>query len=376
MGEIFPDRAAAAFQANFEAGREVGAAMSVWRDGLEVMACVGGFRDRAKQEAWGAETLVPVWSATKGPAAACVLRCVDEAGLTPETAVVEIWPEFAKAGKAGVTIGQVLSHTAGLGALRCEGLSVFDHPAVAAALAEQEPFGEAIGRVAYGPRTVGFLMDEIVRRLTGGTLGSYWRKCFGDPIQLNFWMGLPEAEDGRVATMLAPRSAGDAEDRFIRAFADPTSLTRRAFSEPGGLVPVSAINWPEARRASIPSMGGIGSASALAKFYGELACGRGVSGRVLEWMSGRRSSGMDLILCAETAFSAGFMMDPVDGVGTKSRPLMGPSERAFGHPGAGGSLAFADPENRLGFAYVMNQMEPGVLPGGRARGLVDALYGL
>ena len=373
MGEIFPDRAAAEFEANFEAGREVGAAMSVWRDGVEVVSCVGGFRDRAKHEAWGAETLVPVWSATKGPAAACVMRCLDEAGLTPETRVAEIWPEFARAGKADVTVGQVMSHTAGMGALRCEGLSLFDHPAVAGALADQEPFAEAIGRVAYGPRTVGFLMDEIVRRLTGGTLGSYWRRCFGDPMNLDFWMGLPESEDGRVATMLAPRSAGDLADRFIRAFSDPSSLTRRAFSEPRGLVPVSSINRPEARRASIPSMGGIGTASALAKFYCELACGRGVSGRVCEWMAERRSGGMDLVLCAETAFSAGFLMNPVEGVG---EPLMGPSERAFGHPGAGGSLAFADPGNRLGFAYVMNQMEPGVLPGGRARRLVDALFGL
>jgi len=141
------------------------------------------------------------------------------------------------------------------------------------------------------------------------------------------------------------------------------------------------MNQPEARRVSIPSMGGIGSATSLAKFYGMLAedgifAGRRyASERVIRWMTTRRTQGFDKVLQTETAFSAGLMMDPLDDRGVKRRELMGPSVSAFGHPGAGGSLAFADPVNRIGFAYVMNQMEPGVLPGRRAQNLVRALYG-
>ena len=363
-------------------GTEVGAAVSVWRDGVEVVRLAGGFRDAARQDPWTDDTLVLIWSATKGLAATCVLRSVDEAGLGLDSPMVELWPEFGAGGKGQITVGQVLSHAAGLGALRRDGVSILDHAAVAEALAAQEPFGDALGRPAYGPRTSGFLMDEIVRRLNAGeTLGEYWRRVFGVPLGLDVWIGLPESEEGRVATMLAAKSRGDAGDPFSVAFSDAASLTRRAFSSPSGLAMASLMNQPEARRVSIPSMGGIGSAASLAKFYGMLAedgvfAGRRyASERVIRWMTTRRTQGFDKVLQTETAFSAGLMMDPLDDRGVKRRELMGPSVSAFGHPGAGGSLAFADPVNRIGFAYVMNQMEPGVLPGRRAQNLVRALYG-
>jgi CubicO group peptidase (beta-lactamase class C family) len=182
--------------------------------------------------------------------------------------------------------------------------------------------------------------------------------------------------------MLAPRlGAGDGpEDAFAAAMADAGSLTRRAFGTPGGLLGASAMNSPAVRSASLPSLGGIGSASSLAKFYAMLAAGgvwEGVhyfSAHAFGHMTRTLSQGYDKVLHLETAFAAGFMRDPVDGDGRKLRETFGPSPRAFGHPGAGGSLAFADPDAGIGFAYVMNQMESGVLPKRRALALVEALY--
>lgn len=383
MSEISASRIQSAFEANFSGGREVGAALSVWQDGEEILSLCGGFRDAARQVPWQHDTLVLIWSATKGMASACALHAVDSAGLALDARVSEIWPEFGGGGKAGITIGQVLSHSAGLGALDRTGLSVLDHADVVRAIEEQAPFQEAVGGPGYGPRTFGFLADEIVRRLNGGVpLGDYWRAEFAEPLGLDLWIGLPAELHHRAAAVLPARVAAssDRKDAFLEAMTKPGSLTRRAFSSPGGLLEVSAMNTPPARSASIPSMGGIGSASALAKFYAMLALGGVWRGRrylgenAIAWMTTRLSQGFDKVLQLDTSFSAGFMMDPLDASGKKIRALLGPSLRAFGHPGAGGSLGFADPENGIGFGYVMNQMEPGVLPGERARAIVDSLY--
>jgi CubicO group peptidase (beta-lactamase class C family) len=160
----------------------------------------------------------------------------------------------------------------------------------------------------------------------------------------------------------------------------PSSLTSRAFSSPRGLSSVASMNSPEGRTASLGAFGGVGTARGLAKFYALLAEGGALDGRrllqpkALDEMTTTLTQGPDRVLLLETAFSAGFMRDPVDAGGRKVRANYGPSLRAFGHPGAGGSFAFADPENRISFAYVMNQMEPGVLPGPKALRLVEALY--
>lgn len=374
-------RVQAAFENNFRRGAEVGAAVAVWENGREAFRFCQGWRDGARSIPWDRDTLVLIWSATKGLASACVLHALERAGLDLETRVAEFWPAFEQNGKDRIRVGEVLSHRAGLGVLEDKGLSLFDHEEVSEALARQAPCGPAGKSHGYGPRTFGFLADEIVRRLTGTPLGEYWRREFGEPLKLDLWIGLPEREHPRVAQMLAARAGcGDMEDDFHAALADPHSLTRRAFAAPAGLAGISAMNSPAARSASLPSLGGIGSAGALAKFYALLAQDgswegrRFFSARTLGWMTTRLAQGTDEVLRVETAFSAGFMMDPLDAQGAKKRSGFGPSLTAFGHPGAGGSLAFADPENGLGFAYVMNQMEPGVLPKQRALSLVNALY--
>ena len=384
MSELPVANVREAFENNFSQGREVGAAVSVWQDGQEVLSLCGGFSDKARQFPWQQDTLVLIWSATKGMASACFLHAMEAADIGLETRVSDIWPEFSGGGKGAITIGQVLSHRAGLGALDRTDLSILEHAQVVAAIEKQVPFRDAVGGPGYGPRTFGFLADEIVRRLTGGIpLGSYWRTEFADPLGLELWIGLPGELHLRVAPVLAPKAASsDSRTAFLDEMAKPDSFTKIAFSSPGGLHAISSMNTPAARSASIPSMGGIGTASALAKFYAMLALGGVWRGRrflgvsAIGWATTRLSQGFDKVLQTETSFSAGFMMDPLDSSGQKLRSLLGPSLRAFGHPGAGGSLGFADPENGIGFGYVMNQMELGVLPGARAAALVDALYSI
>ncbi len=371
------------FEENFRSRGELGAAVSVWREGREVLSLTSGWRDRQQTRPWDDETLVLSWSVTKAIASACLLHVLANDGIELSTPVAALWPEFAAAGKGAVTLAELLSHRAGLAAMDAPQTSVLDHHAVAAALAAQAPNWPPGTAHGYHPRTYGFLVDELLRRRRPAhTVGTYWRETFAEPLGLDFWIGLPDAETSRVATIYASRAGGPAlTGAFYEALADEHSLTRRAFTGPAGLHAVSAMNSPEARRSAVASFSGIGSARALGKFYGMLANGGALDGRTffpphaLAWMSALQTSGPDRVLCLDTAFSAGFMQDPVDSEGRKTRQLFGPSLQAFGQPGAGGGHAFADPEHKVAFAYLMNQMELGVLPNTKSLSMVGALYG-
>ena len=373
------DRLPALFVENFTSFGELGASVSVWREGREVVSLAEGWRDREMTLPWTAETPVLVWSATKGLAAACLLHACQEHGVAITTRVTELWPEFAQAGKAEVTIAEVLSHQAGLSALTRE-VSVLDYEAVISALAAEAPAwprGEGHG---YHPRTFGFLVEELLRRISGVTLRDYWRAEFAEPLGLAVWIGLPPERASEVAPVYPAKSPPAKDDPFYTAFTARGTLTARAFASPRGLEGVAAMNAPEHRARSFGAFGGIGTASGLAKFYAMLAAGGALEGRryfeapALAWMTTTLTQGADRVLQIPTAFSAGFMRDPVDAEGRKLRRNFGPSLRAFGHPGAGGVHAFADPENGVAFAYVKNQMDPGVLPGPKSLRLIDAIY--
>lgn len=375
-------RLAELFAENFESFGELGASVCVWRNGTEIVSWGQGWRDRGRTEAWDAKTPVLFWSATKGLSSACVLRALGEVGLHPATTrVAEVWPEFAQAGKDRVMIAELLSHQAGLPALSTP-VEVWDFDGTVAALAAEPPhwpLGEGHG---YHPRTFGFLMDELVRRLSGKRIRDYWREHFAEPLGIDLWIGVPAEQVDRVAPVFPAKTAPPKGDIFYTAFLSAGSLTARSFASPKGLFSPASMNQPEARMGSFPGFGGVGTAAGLAKFYAMLAAGGELEGRryldsmALDWMTTTLTQGPDHVLKIETAFSCGFMQDPVDVDGTKKRKNFGPSLRAFGHPGAGGSHAFADPENGIAFAYVMNQMEPGVLPNAKALRLVDALYSI
>ncbi|MFZ0712119.1 MAG: serine hydrolase domain-containing protein [Terrimicrobiaceae bacterium] len=375
------DRVQAIFECNFVRGVEVGASVAVWQEGRRAFCFCQGWRDAAREVPWTPDTMVLVWSATKGLSSACVLHALESSRRGLSTRVSEFWPEFAQNGKEGITVGEVVSHRAGLSALTDKTAAIRDHDAVIRAIELQAPLWEDRQEHGYSPRIYGYLADEFVRRLGGRPLGEYWRTNFGEPMGLDLWIGLPESLHHRAAQVIAARAGcGDMEDEFSQAMATPGSLTREAFSTPSGTISPSSMNSPVLRSASLPSLGAIGSAESLAKFYAMLSLNGEWEGRryfspeAIGWMTARRAQGIDMTLHTETAFSAGFMLDPLDASGRKKRQIFGPSISAFGHPGAGGSLAFADPENQIGFAYVMNQMEIGVLPKSRAIALVHALY--
>jgi CubicO group peptidase (beta-lactamase class C family) len=369
------------FAQNFSEHGELGASLSVWRDGKEILSLANGWQDRQETQPWKKDTRVLVWSATKGPASACLLHAMQQHALNLTTRVADVWPEFAKAGKEDVTFAQALSHRSGVSALNSI-VSILDHDAVAAAIATQAPYWEPGTAHGYAPRLFGFLLDELVRRIAGVPLGVYWRREFAEPLQLDFWIGISEELANTVAPIFPSKTAPPKGDRFYTAFATPGSFTVHAFGSPLGLHSVASLNTEEARTASFPGFGGIGTAHALGKFYAMLACDGALDGRTyfqpetLRWMSQTLCQGDDKVLLTDTAFSAGFMRDPVNAYGQKSRQIFGPSHQAFGHPGAGGSHAFADMENRMSFAYVMNQMEPGVLPGPKSLRLVEGIYGV
>ena len=370
----------ALFAENFTAFGELGASLSVWQDGREVLSLADGWKDRALTEPWTAETPVLFWSATKGLAAACLLHACQEHGVPLHARVAEVWPEFAQAGKERVTIAELLSHQAGLAALSREA-DARDHAAVADALAAEAPQWPLGAGHGYHPRTFGYLVDEVLRRIAGGvTLRDYWRAQFAGPLGLDVWLGMPPERVAEASCIFPAKTAPPQGDPFYTAFLTPGSLTARAFASPRGLHSVASMNAPEVRAASFGAFGGIGTARGLAKFYALLAGGGALEGRrfftpsTLAWMSTTLTQGPDRVLLTDTAFSAGFMRDPLDATGRKLRTHFGPSPRAFGHPGAGGSHAFADPDTGLAFAYVMNQMEPGVFPGPKALRLIAPLY--
>jgi len=363
------------FEKNFAERGELGASVSVWKNGKEVVSLSDGWCEREKSRPWTSDTIVPFYSTTKGMAAATLLLIMEENELTPDDYVCKIWEKFPV---ENGTFGQLMSHRLGLAALD-EKASVWNHDEVIAAVEKQSPNWEISDEVnshGYHPRVLGFIQDEIVRKLTGKTLGQVWREKIAEPLNLEIWIGLPEAEFPRVASIYpGKQDKSDLQTGFYRELNTPNSLVKRAFSAPQGLHSVREMNEPRAWQSGLTSMGGIGTASAVAKFY-QAACGAidFFSPQVMSWMTGIRSSGDDKILMAPTAFSCGFQLDPLDGFGRKTRHHYGLSRRAFGHPGAGGSHAFGDPESGLSFAYIMNQMELSPLPQAKCLDMVKALY--
>lgn len=364
------------FASNFEERGELGAAISIWQAGEPILELSGGFRESQRQHPWESDTIVLVWSATKGLGSACLLHLLQEQKISLERRIAEFWPEFAQQGKGEISLAEIMSHGAGLCALE-QAAQITDYPSVIAALEQQRPLWRPGSAHGYHARTFGFLLDEIMRRIGGVSLSQYWRKTFAEPLALDFWIGLPLELNRRCATIYAAKAgSAPAPAAFYHDLARPGTLQRRTFTSPAGLSAVSAMNKPENRALELVSLGGIGSAHALAKFYALLANDGEISGRryfksqTLAQMTTVLTQGKDLVFEIPTAFSAGFMK----AAPSETRNLFGPSASAFGHPGAGGSHAFADPENKIAFAYVMNQMEQSLLPNEKSLGLVNALY--
>jgi len=362
-----------AFAENFARHGEVGAAVAVTVDGKPVVDLWAGYADAARTRRWTRDTIVNVASATKGLTAICAHRLVDREVLDLEAPVATYWPEFAQAGKADIPVHLLLSHRAGLPAidspLPTEAL--YDWDRMTRALASQEPWWEPGTQHGYHVFTFGWLVGEVVRRITGKRLGRCWREDVAEPLGIDCHIGLAAEHDARVAEFLPiPPGEPDLEGELLK-HAGP--MVQKAFTNPPRTV--ADMNTGAWRRAEIPAGNAHTNARALARVYGALACGGEVDGvRVLhpdtiDRARTEHANGPDAVLFGwPTRFGLGFALPP-KGIGIGSS-----STTAFGHPGAGGSIGFADPDAHLGFGYTMNQIQAAIPPDPRALRLIDALY--
>jgi CubicO group peptidase (beta-lactamase class C family) len=366
------------FAENFRDQGEVGAGVAVHVAGRLVVDLWAGLADRAGRQAWTERTLVNVYSSTKGIAALCIQHLIDRGALALDARVADYWPEFGAAGKGDIRLRELLGHRAGLVALtpKLPHAALYDQAVMANALAAEAPNWNPGTQHGYHAITFGFLLAELVRRVSGVTLGRYLRDHIAGPLDADVYIGLPQELDARVAKVTRPlgEATPPGEVDLMRVWKqEPESLTARAFNNPAPQP--GAIQTRAWRAAEMPSSNGHATALGLSRIYAALATSRaGSASPILSAEGVQRcyqeiSYGTDLVLRVPTRFGPGFMLSQAEGSGR-----MGPNRRSFGHPGMGGSLGFADPDAQIGFGYVMNRAGANILIGERPRRLIDALY--
>lgn len=371
----------AAFADNFALRGERGAAVTVYRDGTKVVDLYAGTRDADAglgEEPWRHGTAQVVRSATKGVAAAVLLLLHQRGQVDLDAPVGTYWPEFKAAGKERVLVRHLLAHRAGLPVLDTplSPAEAVDGVSGPRALAAQAPAWEPGTEHGYHAQTYSWLLGELVLRVTGRTLGTWVAEEIAGPLGLDLWIGLPDAERDRVGRIAdveappAPASAGlrvRAKQSVTDAYRDPESLTRRAFA---AIDPHPDENDPAYRAGELPASAGIATSDALARFYASLTGvvdggHRLFAPATLTLARTEESAGPDRVLMVGTRFGLGYMLHG------GACPLLGPG--SFGHPGRGGSLAFADPESGISFGYVTNGMQKNVTADPRAQALVRAV---
>lgn len=362
-----------AFRANFTRHLEIGASLAVYRHGQEVVRLWGGLADPTTGRAWQQDTLGVIFSATKSAPAACAHLLAQRGQLDLAAPVADYWPEFATAGKGAIPVRWLLSHQAGL--------PVVDRPIpleqalawkpVAAALADQAPSWEPGTAHGYHGLTYGWLIGEVIRRVSGRSLGTYFADEIAKPLGLDFSIGLPATETHRVAQLVEqpvapPTSVPETLRDALAAYTDPTSLTMRsmAVTDP----PLDLTN-PRTWTAEIPAVNGICTASSLARFYAglisEVDGERILNADTLAAATREQASGVDRVLLVPTRPALGF------GLPLPEQPWYSPT--AFGFPGHGGSLGYADPASGIAFGYVTNGLRVTMEPDPRVTSLVEAL---
>lgn len=369
------------FERNFAERGEIGAAVSIYHEGKLVVDLWGGVADKDAGRPWLKDTMAVVFSSTKGVAAVCLHILADRGRLDFDAPVARYWPEFAANGKEAITVAMVLSHQAGLpywqGALPKGGL--LDWELATRRLAEEPPVWEPGTRHGYHAVSLGFIEGEIVRRITDKTIGQFLRDEVAGPLGADVWIGLPESEEPRVSTVYL----GEADPNstfFAKLMAEPDWDGWKMVNNSGEDISPESVNSRARHAAEIPAAGGIMSARGLARVYSALSLDgsidniRVVSSDALPGMRTTRSaSSCDLLLRLPTTFTLGFSKSwgrRTDGEG--SYVIIG--EQAFGTPGFGGNMGFADGQARLAFGYVMNRHGPGTGLNTRGQSLIDAAY--
>ena len=371
QGRVEPgfERVREAFAANFERDdfyREVGSALAVYRAGRLVVDLWGGHADRARTLPWQRDTLINVYSTTKGIAATAIAMLVAEGRLRYDDAVAKHWPEFAHAGKEATTVAQLLSHQAGLTAF-AETIpfeELYDWQRCCERLARQAPFWPPGQQTSYHAMTWGYLAGEVFRRAAGMTIGAYIAQRIQRPLQADLFVGLPQAEEHRVAQMLAPLAPPD-----LSVLTQPREALLALFHPQLDPEIPNQRAW---RGAEIPAASGQASAHGLARLYGALANGGELDGTrllpdaALDRALVRQTGRTDLLLGFQDNWTMGWSFNQMG--------MLGPRPGTFGHGGWGGSLGCADREAQVGIGYVCNQMGGQLVGDPRAAALCSAVF--
>ncbi len=376
------------FERNFSERRELGAAFAVYHRGRKVVDLWGGYRDKRRHEPWQQDTVTTVFSTTKGVAALTLAVAHSRKLFEWDAPVADYWPEFAQAGKQDIPVRQLLGHQAGLCAVDqpLDAATLADFDRLAGILARQSPAWVPGARHGYHGISLGWYQSELLRRVDPDrrSLGRYFRDEIAAPLGLEFHIGLPaEFSAARIATIhpmslaALPFKVGRRNQLprgMVLALLSPRSLTSRAFRNPPLRSPADFNRIPEMRAVEMPSVNGIGDARSIARLYSEFATGGGALELRKETLDDLMADAQlpsegvrDLVLHTDTVFSLGFM---------KPNPAFdfASSPRGFGTPGAGGSFGFADPDARLGAAYIMNKMGGHLVDDPREKALRDATY--
>jgi len=355
------------FGGHLERGEDVGASFCATVEGETVVDLWGGWADPGKTRPWAAETIVNVYSTTKTMTALTALLVADRGELDFDAPVAKYWPEFAANGKAGVKVSHLMSHSAGLSGWKEKLVTedLYDWEKMTSLLAAQAPYWAPGTAPGYHALTQGYLVGEVVRRITGKSLGTVFRQEIAEPLGADFWIGLPASQDGRVAELIPPppgQAVGDGDGQ--------TELQRNMSNNPG--IDVSATKTRGWRGAEIPAAGGTGNARSVAEIHAILANGGVAKGKRFMSEAGCRKAlelqveGEDLILAGPARFGMGF------GLSGGVVPLPNPNSIYWG--GYGGSLIIIDMDARTTFAYAMNKMAGTTQGDTRAFGLAMAMW--
>ena len=370
------------FERNFKERGELGASVCLTLEGRTVVDLWGGIARADGDVPWLRDTVSIVFSCTKGATAICAHVLASRGKLDVEAPVAEYWPEFARKGKEKATVRMMLDHSVGLPAfatpLRHGGVNDWSY--MVEMLADEPPFWEPGTRNGYHMINFGWTVGELVRRVSGKSLGTFFREEIATPLGVEFHIGTPEAVEPRVAPVLMhmPQPGAPLPEFMKRVMTEPKSIQALSLLNAGGFDP----NSRECHAAEIGGAGGISNARGLAGIYAPLACGGGLGGvRLVDRNTLARmgevsvATNEDATLGIPSRFALGFMKSMDNrrrAHGDRDSAVL--SSAAFGHVGAGGSIGFADPVLGVSFGYSMNRMGPGILLNERGQSLVDAAY--
>ena len=364
-----------AFVENFRVEDEIGAACSILLDGRTVVDVWGGWRDGAKQTAWDAPTTVCMMSVAKGITAICFNMLIDRGLVDPNARVVEYWPEYGRNGKEKTLVRHLLDHTAAVPVLTTNPLwpgAMFDREAIVRALEEQEPLWEIGTKAAYHVHHQGFLLGEIMRRVTGKTVGPFLRDEVAGPLHAEYYIGGMTDEQQSFVAEVMPNM--EAKLFAAKDGPDQTSLRALAFKQNPAEPWATTMNRREWRTVEVASGSGHGNARGVARIYGALGNGGSLDGvailskRQIEAMTTEQHHQTEALQDRPYHQALGLLLNTPEAV------YMGPNMRSFGHHGIGGSIGFCDPDARTGFSYACNKMHAVGTNGPRAARLIDAFY--